>query len=93
MPGGLCLHEAHIRDPNRVGLNEADDRGPMTKAKRSVARVYWVAFGKFYQTLEALTICNKSLQTHGAISGYLWKRNIYSEASRVVGWSISTRLN
>lgn len=79
----LCVFVWDIRGHNRVGLNKANDKGPMTRTKRSVAGVYWVAVWKCYQKLQARTICYKSLPTDKPISCYLWKHNIYLEAMKL----------
>lgn len=76
-----------------MGWSRPMTRNQWPQQKRSVAGVYWVAVLKCYWTLQALTICNKSLPTDKPISCYLWKRNIYLEAGEVVGSSISAPVN
>lgn len=44
----FCVFVWDIRGHNWVGLNKANDQEPMTRAKRSVAGVYWVAVWKCY---------------------------------------------
>lgn len=68
-----------IMGPNWVGLNEANDQEPTRRAKKVSGRSL---LGWRLKTLQALSICNKSLPTDRPISCYLWKRNIYSEAVR-----------
>ena len=65
---------------------------PMTRAKRSVDRVYWVAVWKCYQAPQALVMCNKSLPTDKLISCYLWKHNIYLDLPRLIGYRLKRLL-
>lgn len=51
----------------------------MTRAKKVSGRSL---LGWRLKTLQALSICHKSLPTDKPISCYLWKRNIYSEVVR-----------